>query len=217
MRQCNPYGSRCKIVEITEEDDFRIHAGTGYSKVLEALKQPNCVVFASLPCTGGSPWQVVNKNHPACRRILKKHHRLFNQLFDSLISLMREVSDRGPLPILFEWPRHCRYWKMPKVERFLRKWGLASATFDGCAFGLRSCIEREKEKFLKKPWLVATNINTVFNALNGRTCPGTSTDHVHSTTCGRNAKHSQYYTKELALVIHEAIARHHEEGHSWWR
>ena len=152
-----------------------------------------------------------------CRRILKKHHRLCNQLFDSLISLMREVSDRGPLPILFEWPRSCRYWKMPKVERFLRKWRLASARFDGCAFGLRSCIEREKEKFLKKPWLIATNIDTVFSALDGRTCPGTGTDHEHSTTCGRNAKHSQYYTKELALAIHEAIARHHMEGHSWWR
>ena len=91
---------------------------------------------------------------------------------------------------------------MPKVERFLRKWRLASARFDGCAFGLRSCIEREKEKFLKKPWLIATNIDTVFSALDGRTCPGTGTDHEHSTTCGRNAKHSQYYTKELALAIH---------------
>lgn len=28
-----------------------------------------------------------------------------------------------------------------------------SAKFDGCAFGLRSCISRESEKFLKKPLL----------------------------------------------------------------
>ena len=181
------------------------------------MQHPNCVVFASLPCTGGSPWQIVNKRHPACRRLLKKHHKLFNELFNSLVSLFRQFANHGPIPILFEWPRCCRYWKKPKVAQFLKKWDLASARFDGCAFGLRSCIEREKEKFLKKPWLVATNIPSVFEALNDRLCPGTSEGHVHGTTCGRNAKHSQYYTKQLALVLHDAIARHHEGGKSWWR
>jgi hypothetical protein len=53
--------------------------------------------------------------------------------------------------------------------------------------------------------------------LDGRLCPGTSLDHVHGVTCGRNAKHSQYYTAELALVLHNAIAQHHQEGHSWWK
>jgi len=199
MSRCNPYGPQCNIVEITEEDDFRMHSGEGYDKVLDALRQPNCVVFASLPCTGGSPWQIVNKRHPACRRLLRKHYTLFNQLFDSLLKLYDELRGFGPIPIIFEWPRCCRYWKIPKVERFLRKWKLTTAKFDGCAFGLRSCIEREKEKYLKKPWLVATNIPAVQHALDGRLCPGTSLDHVHGVTCGRNAKHSQYYTAELAL------------------
>ena len=49
MKQCNPYGNRCNIVEITELDDFTSEAG--YQKVVSALKQPNVVIFASLPCT----------------------------------------------------------------------------------------------------------------------------------------------------------------------
>jgi hypothetical protein len=217
MCQTNPFGSRCRIIEVTEQDDFRKDEGTGYNKVVEALQQPNCVVFASLPCTGGSPWQIVNKRHPACRRLLKKHHKLFNELFDSLLSLYAQFATRGQIPIIFEWPRCCRYWKKPKVAGFLRKYKLMSAKFDGCAFGLRSCIARESEKFLRKPWLVATNIPAVHAALDGKLCPGTSTGHQHSTTCGRNAKHSQYYTRHLALVLHEAIAKHHTDGGSWWK
>jgi hypothetical protein len=214
LKQCNAYGQQCNIVEITEEDDFT--SEQGYHKVATALQNDNCVVFASLPCTGGSPWQIVNKKHPACRRLLKKHHKLFNELFAGLQKLFDEFSPKGSIPIVFEWPRCCRYWKKPMVARFIRKYKLSLAKFDGCAFGLRSCIEREKEKFLKKPWMVATNVPEVFEALNGKLCPGTDPSHQHSTTCGINARHSQYYTKDLAATIHEAIAKHHTVGSPFW-
>jgi hypothetical protein len=215
MSQCNPFGSRCKIVEITEEDDFTNPAG--FKKVVEALLGDNVVVFASLPCTGGSPWQIVNKKHPACRRLLIKHHQLFNKLFRSLVKLFADYATRGDIPILFEWPRCCRYWKIPKVERFIRKHRLTTAEFDGCAFGLRSSIKREEGKYLKKPWRIVTNIPAIQEALAGRLCPGTSDTHVHAVTCGKDAKHSQYYTRSLARTIHDAIAKHHMSGSSWWR
>ena len=102
------------------------------------------------------------------------------------------------------------------VARFLRKYGLRLAKFDGCAFGLRSCITNETEKFLKKPWMVATNLPEVHRALDGKVCPGVSDEHVHGVTCGQNAKHSQYYTRELANVIHQAIADHHIVGAPFW-
>jgi hypothetical protein len=216
MKRCNPDPARCKIIEITEEDDFRLHVGEGYDTVVEALQQKNCMIFSSLPCTGGSPWQIVNSKHPACRRLLAKHHRLFGQLFEALLKLFKEFKSRGPIPIVFEWPRCCQYWRFPKVKAFLKRNNLSLARFDGCAFGLRSCIEREKEKFLKKPWMIATNVPEVFKALDGRLCPGVSLEHQHSVTCGKNALHSQYYTRELAETIHAAIASHYDEGHSWW-
>ena len=215
MQQCNPYGERCNIIEITEEDDFTSEAG--YQKVATALKQPNVVIFSSLPCTGGSPWQIPNSRHPACRRLLKKHHRIFNQLFESLMRLYREFADYGPIPILFEWPRYCRYWRKPKVARFIKRYGLRLAKFDGCAYGLRSCLKNEEHKFLMKPWMIATNVPEIFETLDGNMCPGTSINHQHSTTCGKNAKHSQFYTHELATAIHHAIHKHHLGHGCFWR
>jgi hypothetical protein len=214
MSQCNPFGDRCKVIEITEEDDFT--NPTGYGKVVEALRGENVAIFASLPCTGGSPWQICNKKHPACRRLILKHHKLFGKLFSSLVRLFKEYAPRGDIPILFEWPKCCRYWRLPRVDQFVRRYGLSTVEFDGCAFGLRSCIKREEGKFLRKPWRIVTNIPAVQEALKGHKCPGISTDHVHATTCGKNAKHSQYYTRQLAETIHKAIAKHHESGQSWW-
>ena len=108
----------------------------------------------------------------------------------------------------FEWPRVCRYWKKPKVAQFIKRYGLALAKFDGCAFGLRSCIKGEEDRFLKKPWMIATNIPQVERSLDKRLCPGVGPDHVHGVTCGKNAKHSQQYTIQLATEIHHAIAEH---------
>jgi hypothetical protein len=217
MRQYNPHEDQCKIVEITEEDDFRMHTGDGYEKVADALRSENCVIFASLPCTGGSPWQYLNQRKPACRRLLRKHLKLFGQLFDSLLHLFQEFRQVGTIPILFEWPRCCQYWKLPKVKKFVTMNRLSLAKFDGCAFGLRSCIQRESEKFLRKPWLVATNIPEVHRVLDGKLCPGVSLEHQHSTTCGKNSKHSQYYTVELAKSLHGALAEFHLSGNSWWK
>ena len=81
------------------------------------------------------------------------------------------------------------------------------AKFDGCAYGLRSCLKGEEDKFLKKPWMIATSIPEVAAALDGHFCPGVGPGHEHSVTRGKNAKHSQQYTAELAEEIHRAIAR----------
>ena len=132
MVKHNPFGERCKIVEITEHDDFTSEGG--YQKVVDALRSPNVVIFSSLPCTGGSLWQIPNKKHPACRRLIAKHHKLFNALFEKLLRLYREVDRRGGIPILFEWPRTCRYWRKPKVARFIKRQKLTLAKFDGCAY-----------------------------------------------------------------------------------
>ena len=122
------------------------------------------------------------------------------------MQLYRESNRSGGIPILFEWPRVCRYWRKPKVNKFIRKQKLMMAKFDGCAYGLRSCLKGEEDKFLKKPWLIATNIPTVAKTLDGKLCPGVSPNHTHGVTCGKNAKHSQQYTVEFAKEVHHAIA-----------
>ena len=214
MVKHNPFGDRCKIVEITALDDFTSEGG--YNKVVKALQSPNVVIFASLPCTGGSPWQIPNSKHPACRRLINKHHKLFNRLFNQLVRLYGEFSCSGTIPILFEWPRVCRYWRKPKVANFIKRHRLQLAKFDGCAYGLRSCIKGEEDKYLKKPWMIATSIPEIMTTLDGNYCPGTGPGHEHSITRGKNAKHSQQYTNKLATAIHKAIADFHVRGIGCW-
>ena len=192
MATGNPFPRSCQVIEITKDDDFTSEAGA--QKVKLALRCPNVVVFAFLPCTGGSPWQTVNRRHPACRRLLRKHRLLFDRLFGRLVEIADDTVVNGGLPIIFEWPRHCTYWKLPEVERFCAENGLQKAHFDGCRFGLRSCIAGSESKYLMKPWTFATNLPEVFEVFNGMFCPGVSSEHVHDSTCGRNAKHSQGYT-----------------------
>ena len=110
----------------------------------------------------------------------------------------------------------CRYWRKPKVASFLKRYKLQLAKFDGCAYGLRSCIKGEEDKFLKKPWMIATNIPEIMTTLDGHYCPGTGPGHEHSITRGKNAKHSQHYTVKLAKDIHKAIADFHVHGKGCW-
>ena len=103
-----------------------------------------------------------------------------------------------------------------KIARFLKQHQLQLVKFDGCAYGLRSCIKGEEEKYLKKPWMIATNIPEVVSTLDGNYCPGIGPGHTHSVTCGKNAKHSQQYTAKLAEDIHRAIANFTTNGKGCW-
>ena len=214
MHRHNPFPGECKIVEITKEDDFT--SESGYNKVVEALRGPNVVLFASLPCTGGCPWQLVNRKHPGCRRLLEKHHRLFDMLFGNLLRLTREFAPRGTIPIIFEWPRPCRYWKLPKVEQFIEDNDLVKSRFDGCVFGLRSILRGEEHKYLRKPWCIATNIPEVYSALDGVLCPGVDESHQHGTSGGKNTRHTQGYTEALVITIHQAVARSLKNFGRFW-
>ena len=147
---------------------------------------------------------------------LRRHKLLFNRLFERLVELTEDAQEDGGAPIIFEWPRHCTYWKLPEVEKFLWENSLAKAYFDGCHFGLRSCVKGSESLFLRKPWCIATNLPEVHERFDGRMCPGTGPDHVHGVTCGKDAKHSQGYTRQMVVELHECIRDHFLGSNRWW-
>ena len=129
--------------------------------------------------------------------------------------LAKEVFDLNGT-VCLEWPKPCRYWKDPHVEKFLKDNKMYKANFDGCYFGLRSCVKGSEHLYLRKPWCLATNLPEVLEGFTGLYCPGTGPDHIHDTTCGKNAKHSQGYTVEMVLKLHWCIKRHFEGPNCWW-
>jgi len=67
----NPSSKGCEVVRLTERDD--VTTERGLQKALEAVSHPNVLLWASMPCTGGSPWQRLNVKRPGVAEKLEKH------------------------------------------------------------------------------------------------------------------------------------------------
>eukprot|EP00972_Heterocapsa_arctica_P030801 4532981-Heterocapsa_arctica.AAC.1 len=48
----------CEVIRITMEDDVTT------TSAMEAVQRPNCLLWFAIPCTGGSPWQNINRLKP---------------------------------------------------------------------------------------------------------------------------------------------------------
>ena len=91
------------------------------------------LLFASLPCTGGSSWQRINvRNNPEKVELRKS---LFRKLFRSFLSTIKLTRRHNP-EIIFELPKTCDYWQDPSVVRFIERHGLTSHECDGCMVGI---------------------------------------------------------------------------------
>ena len=65
----------CSVTRITEDDD--VTTPQGLRKALGAVKQENCTLWVSMPCTGGSPWQHIHANRPGGTARVKEHKQKF--------------------------------------------------------------------------------------------------------------------------------------------
>ena len=104
-----------------------------------------------------------------------------------------------------ELPRYNGYWRVPRVKRLLKAKRVHNACFDGCQYGLQPVgADPSSCEYLRKPWRFASTIPHVADWL-CKLCPGTHPEHKHVTTRGKNALHSQYYTPEIAVLVHISI------------
>ena len=129
----------CEVVRVTIDDDLT--TDIGLHKALDAVKAfvgPNILVWVSIPCTGGSPWQRINAaKSERARRLIEGHYRLFWALFANVKKVAEVVFKLGGY-IAMEWPRSCAYWLEQDVQQFVSQLGLQSVYLDGCMFGLVS-------------------------------------------------------------------------------
>ena len=80
MKTYAPSDGNCKIIEITEEDDFTTERG--YEKTAEAIKTyKKAVLFISMPCTGGCMFNMgINWSKESAKAGIKGHWKLFRKL-----------------------------------------------------------------------------------------------------------------------------------------
>ena len=188
--------SCCEVIRITEEDDFTTDKGR--AKALTAVRKygVDTLVWISIPCTGGSPWQNLNKKRKSGLVRLRQHHKLFKQLWLSAVEVAHEVRNVGGR-VAIEWPRNCAYWRWNCVRKLAKEMGFRFAKFDGCAFGLKD----PEGVPMRKPWMLATDDDHLHAALADKTCPGHA---VHRKVEGELTKATENYTEELVNTVHLA-------------
>ena len=157
---------------------------------------PKCpiLVFASLPCTGGSNWIKVNEMGGETEKG-KEHRKKFRDLLKALKRLLRKLAVFSP-KIAFELPKTCLYWSWPEVQALIKQHSLRVARIDGCMMGV---VDKDGIPLLKA-WCIATNVSTMLN-LKGVTCDNT---HEHGTPRGQALKEAGNYTPHMAKLLHNA-------------
>ena len=129
----------------------------GVNKVRSCLRDRNDAMFFAGPCTGGSSWMV------------RRRQVMFWKLFAVFERLM-EPRPRIQFRSLLELPRHCDYWKDPKMVKLIDKYEGKSNEFDGCCYGLREQFSHPP-KYIKKPWrFISWGVD--FNGLLSKKCDG---------------------------------------------
>ena len=113
----------CKIVRITEKINARSSEGHALAlreATRKSLSSPPVLLWASLPCTGGSPWFNINVRKPGGWKRLKDHRALFKKLWAKFVIVCEECLASGG-DTCIEWPTGCAYWKFKFVQDFLSK------------------------------------------------------------------------------------------------
>ena len=201
---CHPnsvIGSRapeeCEVVRLTADDDLTTPGGL--QKALDAVSVPGMptLLFGSLPCTGGSPYQRMNWYRGATTRTkIRGHWRLFRCLWRSFRQVANACLANGG-HIAIEWPKSCLYWRNRSVRADLTRWGCVPYHFDGCMYGLVSQSAGTRGVPLRKSWTICSNADGFKHV--ARACDHA---HVHARIQGTDTKMTECYTPELADRIH---------------
>ena len=188
------------VVPITEDDDML--SPYGISKARRCLRTKLDSVFFAGPCTGGSPWNRINRwVSEATTQLIEAKKQLFWAMWEVFTSLLCELIHLGS-PALLELPRGCDYWKDRRMTDLVEGTISHEHKFDGCMYGLKSQFQ-ETPKPIKKPWkIVAWGVS--FPKLR-RKCDHR---HDHAECAGRETRATQIYTKWIAKIIMRGINEH---------
>ena len=190
----------CTVLQFTEDNDLNSEENRKQiaKEVNEWDGDITPLAWISLPCTGGTPWTHINTRHPKAREKVLYHIRIFHKLWQSMLMFFDIVE--VPVKIALEWPKGCRYWTLPKVERFLKRNGLHKYNFDGCALG----VTDQRGEPIKKPWTVATNHDEIGKVLSKYKC---TCKQPHSQGRGIALKETESYTYRMTDCIHRTLFR----------
>ena len=191
----------CHCVRVTEKDDGTLHSSrqrlaSQIQDFRNDFNEGTLILYASLPCVGGSPWGNVNGMTVEGQDRIKEQQKMFTKLFKSFVKLVDEVKDERTL-IAFELSKNCKYWGWPMVRKFLIENSMRVHHFDGCMLG----VIGNNDKPMKKGWTIAGNFKQL-SKLDSFKCNG---NHQHDESRGKALKLAENYTFRLTDLLHDCF------------
>ena len=75
---------------------------------IDGVSKPGCLLWASMPCIGGSPWQHINRHNPGGLEKLDAHVKDWYKIWTAFKAVAREcIKHNGHIAV--EWPLGCDY------------------------------------------------------------------------------------------------------------
>ena len=185
----------CRVIRITQG----LNATSIEGKFLasKGCVSKSGLLFASIPCTGGCPFNHFNGRTVEGAARIRAHVRRMIPLFRNFVELCTIARRCGNF-ICLEWPAGCSYWNRKDVQRLLETFGLTVVRFNGC----RVKLTDSHGNLLSKPWKFATDCPGIVRIFERLKCQG---GHAHATTEGKSTKGTEDYTYDMVRLIHEGF------------
>ena len=141
------------VVTITEDDNLL--SPFRKAKWKRCIRSSlDCVFFAG-PCTGGSPWNRLNKRLSATTALMiRAKEMIYWEVWGGFAGGLQRVINMDAMAIM-ELPRLCAYCKDPRNTDMINGTDAHVHDFDGCMYGLKTNHINEGTA-IKKPWRIVT-------------------------------------------------------------
>ena len=163
---------------------------------------PRPDIWASIPCTSGSPWQRINrhKGDSSFAKRLARKVQESKHLFASFVLMANIIMGLGG-DVSFEWPQGCDSWERDDVKRFFdqHQEKFYTVNFDGCSLGVKSLNGNP----IKKPWRVKTTNKALAHELLKCKCTHSPDEHVPAA--GNETARTAFYPEPMTEVISRCL------------
>ena len=180
---------------------------SGVKQVLWVLEQTQPTnVWISPECGPYSPLQAINQSTEAqSQELAEKRKRALKQYTGASI-VFQWCYQRG-IHVTWELAERCQAWRIPMIQRLIKKYDLHVAVTKGCQVNLR---DPQSQGFLGKGWKIMTSHKRLAEGMN---LPCRCAKGFRHVPCeGGRAGITAYYTKEYVKRVCKYMLQELDHG-----
>ena len=176
-------------------------SGSGVKQVLDTIdKQPERV-WISAECGPYSPLQSINQRTDAQKADLAEKRKKVLRQYIGASCVYQFCIPRG-IHVTWEWAQRCQGWRLPFMQKLMKKYQPYFGTTQGCQVNLR---DPKTQKLMHKGWKLMTSHQHLSDLMNiPCSC---SKGYTHARCEGGLAGMTALYTKEFAGRVWKAVSQ----------